>query len=71
MRASSCQRRAAARVAGGRRQGRPLAAGAKAAATHTGALAGSDAVRFAAFHRAGLLRVFDLAELFDAAEPGE
>jgi acetyltransferase len=44
------------------------AAGAKAAATHTGALAGSDAVYAAAFHRAGLLRVFDLAELFDAAE---
>jgi acetyltransferase len=44
------------------------AAGAKAAATHTGALAGSDAVYAAAFHRAGLLRVLDLGELFDAAE---
>jgi acetyltransferase len=43
-------------------------AGAKAAATHTGALAGSDAVYAAAFHRAGLLRVLDLGELFDAAE---
>ncbi len=42
--------------------------GAKAAATHTGALAGSDAVYDAAFRRAGLLRVFDLSELFDAAE---
>jgi acetyltransferase len=42
--------------------------GARAAATHTGALAGSDAVYQAAFRRAGLLRVFDLAELFDAAE---
>jgi acetyltransferase len=42
--------------------------GAKAAATHTGALAGVDAVYDAAFRRAGLLRVFDLAELFDAAE---
>jgi acetyltransferase len=41
---------------------------AKAAATHTGALAGSDAVYDAAFHRAGLLRVLDLGELFDAAE---
>jgi acetyltransferase len=41
---------------------------AKAAATHTGALAGSDAVYDAAFHRAGLLRVVDLGELFDAAE---
>jgi len=44
------------------------AAAAKAAATHTGALAGSDAVYDAAFRRAGLLRVFDLAEFFDAAE---
>ena len=44
------------------------AQGAKAAATHTGALAGSDAVYDAAFRRAGLLRVFDLDELFDAAE---
>ena len=33
------------------------AQGAKAALTHTGALAGSDAVYDAAFHRAGLLRV--------------
>jgi acetyltransferase len=41
---------------------------AKAAATHTGALAGSDAVYDAAFRRAGLLRVRDLEELFDAAE---
>ena len=41
---------------------------AKAAATHTGALAGSDAVCEAAFRRAGLLRVDDLEELFDAAE---
>ena len=42
--------------------------GARAAATHTGALAGSDAVYDAAFRRAGLLRVFDLEELFDATE---
>lgn len=42
--------------------------GAKAAATHTGALAGSDAVYDAVFRRAGLLRVFDLEQLFDAAE---
>jgi acetyltransferase len=41
---------------------------AKAAATHTGALAGSDAVYGAAFRRAGLLRVSDLEELFEAAE---
>jgi len=43
-------------------------AGAKAAQTHTGALAGADAVYDAAFHRAGLLRVLDLDELFAAAE---
>jgi acetyltransferase len=45
-----------------------MAQGARAAATHTGALAGSDAVYDAAFRRAGLLRVFDLRELFDCAE---
>jgi acetyltransferase len=44
------------------------AAGAKAALTHTGALAGSDAVYDAAFRRAGFLRVLDLDELFAAAE---
>jgi acetyltransferase len=37
-----------------------MAQGAKAAATHTGALAGSDAVYDAAFRRAGILRVSDL-----------
>ncbi|WP_420405238.1 GNAT family N-acetyltransferase [Nisaea sp.] len=42
------------------------AAAAKAAASHTGALAGSDAVYHAAFRRAGILRVYDLLELFDA-----
>ncbi|WP_414645875.1 MULTISPECIES: bifunctional acetate--CoA ligase family protein/GNAT family N-acetyltransferase [Bradyrhizobium] len=45
-----------------------MAQGAKAAATHTGALAGSDAVYDAAFRRAGMLRVYDLRELFDCAE---
>ena len=45
-----------------------MAQGARAAATHTGALAGSDAVYDAAFRRAGMLRVFDLRELFDCAE---
>jgi acetyltransferase len=45
-----------------------MAQGAKAAATHTGALAGSDAVYDAAFQRAGMLRVSDLRELFDCTE---
>ncbi len=43
------------------------AQGAKAV-THTGALAGADAVYDAAFRRAGVLRVSDLRELFDCAE---
>ncbi|WGI27287.1 bifunctional acetate--CoA ligase family protein/GNAT family N-acetyltransferase [Halomonas alkaliantarctica] len=42
-------------------------AGAKAALSHTGALAGSDAVYEAAFRRAGMLRVNTLDELFQAA----
>ena len=44
------------------------AAGARAAASHTGMLAGSDAVYDAAFRRAGMLRVGTMAELFDAVE---
>lgn len=44
------------------------AAGAKAAASHTGALSGSDAVYDAAFRRAGLVRVDDLDDLFEASE---
>lgn len=44
------------------------AAAARAATSHTGALAGSDAAYEAAFRRAGLLRVDDLADLFTAAE---
>jgi acetyltransferase len=43
------------------------AAGARAAASHTGALAGADAVYDAAFRRAGMLRVDTLRDLFDAA----
>ena len=39
---------------------------ATAAASHTGAMAGSDAVYEAAFKRAGILRVNDLEALFDA-----
>ncbi len=44
------------------------AAAAKAAASHTGSLAGSDAVLDAAFRRVGVLRVDTIAELFDMAE---
>ncbi len=44
------------------------AAAAKAAASHTGSMAGSAAVYDAAFARAGLVRVRGLGELFDAAE---
>lgn len=43
-------------------------AAAQAAASHTGALAGSDAVFDAAARRAGLVRVDTLEALFDAAE---
>lgn len=41
---------------------------AKAAASHTGALAGSDNVYDAAIRRAGMLRVLNTEELFDAVE---
>jgi len=44
------------------------AAGAEAAASHTGALAGDDAVYDAAFKRAGVVRVNTIGELFDCAE---
>jgi acetyltransferase len=44
------------------------ASGQQAAASHTGALAGSDAVIDAAIRRAGMLRVDTLDELFVAAE---
>ncbi|HEV3142526.1 MAG TPA: bifunctional acetate--CoA ligase family protein/GNAT family N-acetyltransferase [Gemmataceae bacterium] len=43
-------------------------AGAKAAASHTGALAGADKVFDAAFRRAGVLRVITIRELFNMAE---
>jgi acetyltransferase len=42
--------------------------GAKAAASHTGALAGADKVYDAAIRRAGMLRVFSTKDLFDAVE---
>jgi acetyltransferase len=42
--------------------------GARAALSHTGALAGADAVYDAAFRRAGMLRVYELREIFEAAE---
>jgi acetyltransferase len=42
--------------------------GARAAASHTGALAGLDEVYDAAISRAGMLRVHSLNELFDAVE---
>src|SRR4029077_3867188 len=41
---------------------------AKAAASHTGSLTGSDEVLDAAFQRVGVLRVNTIAELFDMAE---
>lgn len=41
---------------------------AQAAASHTGAMAGVDAVYEAAFRRAGIVRVFDLDEVFDCAK---
>ena len=44
------------------------AAAAKAAASHTGALTGSDAVLDAALRRCGVLRVDSISELFDMAE---
>jgi acetyltransferase len=44
------------------------AAGAKAAVSHTGAMAGEDAVYDAAFKRAGIVRVDTIEELFDCAE---
>ncbi len=43
-------------------------AAAKAAASHTGSLTGSDEVLQAAFQRAGVLRVENISELFDMAE---
>ncbi len=43
-------------------------AAAKAAASHTGSLTGSDEVLDAAFRRVGVLRVNSISEVFDMAE---
>lgn len=43
------------------------AAGAQAASSHTGAIAGSDRAADAGFHQAGVLRATTLEELFDAS----
>lgn len=43
-------------------------AGARAAASHTGALAGDDVIVDAAFRQAGIVRVANVDELFDMAE---
>jgi len=45
-----------------------FAEGAAAAATHTGALAGADDVFDAALRRAGILRVYEMDEMFAAVE---
>lgn len=45
-----------------------FAESAQAAASHTGALAGEDAVFDAAFRRAGIVRVFEIDDIFDSAE---
>jgi len=42
-------------------------AGARAASSHTGSLAGSDAVYSAAFKQAGVIRAYGMEELFDIA----
>jgi len=41
--------------------------GAKAAASHTGALAGEDAIYEAAFRRSGVVRVMDIMDLFNCS----
>ena len=45
-----------------------FAESAAAAASHTGAMAGVDAVYEAAFHRAGIERIFRIEDMFDCAE---
>jgi acyl-CoA synthetase (NDP forming) len=43
-------------------------AGARAAASHTGAIAGSDKIYAAAFEQAGIIRARDMEEFFDAGK---
>ena len=45
-----------------------FAESAQAAASHTGAMAGVDAVYEAAFQRAGIVRIFESDDMFDCAE---
>jgi acetyltransferase len=45
-----------------------FAESAAAAASHTGALAGFDAVYEAAFRRAGIVRIMEMADMFNCAE---
>ncbi len=45
-----------------------FAESAKAASSHTGSMAGEDAVYDAAFRRAGMVRVYEMGDLFDTAE---
>ena len=45
-----------------------FAESARAAASHTGAMAGEDAVYEAAFERAGIARVFEIGDIFNVAE---
>ena len=67
-RVSFCRARGCADQADHRDQSGRTDEAAKAAASHTGSLTGSDEVLHAAFRRVGVLRVDTIAELFDMAE---
>jgi acetyltransferase len=45
-----------------------FAESAQAAASHTGAMAGEDGIYDAAFERAGIVRVYDIDDMFECAE---